>query len=92
MTRYTISIAKWLPPEMQEQKDVFHRCKELQTKIQSLRFDCAEILEECTAQSISKEHVVAEDALVNVSGYQCVIKVYFIQYNIFSDCCHYATI
>lgn len=68
MTRYTISIAKWLPPEMQEQKEVFHLCKELKTRIQGLRFDCSEILQECTAKSISKEHVVAEDALVVVSG------------------------
>lgn len=91
MTRYTISITKWLPPEMQEQKDVFHRCKELRGKFHGMRFECAEVLQECTEQSISKEHVVAEDALVNVSGYQCVIKAYVIQCNIFSDYCHYAT-
>lgn len=82
-----MTIAKWLPAEMQGQKDVFHRCKELQVKIQELCFDCGEILKECTAKSISKEQVIAEDAVLNVSFCSEIISEIYkrVRAIIFSD-------
>lgn len=63
-----MTIAKWLPPEMQEQKDVFHRCKGLKIKCQELCFESGEILQECINKSTSKEQLIAEDTLINVSN------------------------
>lgn len=61
-----MTIAKWLPPEMEEHKEVFHRCKELQNAIEELCYNCGQILKECTDKWITPEQIVAENTEIDV--------------------------
>lgn len=62
-----MTIVKWLPPEMQEQKDVFRACKSLKIKIHELCIDCSVILQECSVKRAATPQSLADNMVLNVT-------------------------